>query len=72
MQVWSRFLNSDEGKRGMQYLRLACPKKDFKSDDDLIRNSVGFEFWQECLNAVDGLGFIPDKPERETEDRLDP
>lgn len=71
MQVWARFLNSPEGKSGLQYLRLSCPKKEANSDNDLIRNAVGFDFWQDCITEMERLGIVPEKPERQEEDQLE-
>lgn len=59
--VWSRFLNSPEGKQGIAFLRLACPNAGSGTDADLIRNSVGFDFWQKCLNELESLGEVPER-----------
>jgi hypothetical protein len=71
MQAWSRFLSSPEGQKGILYLRMACPRMFEKTDDALVRNSVGFEFWQQCLDKVEGLGVVPPRPEKPDDDTLE-
>ncbi len=61
---WARFLNSAEGQKGLLYLKLAFPRKSAENDADLIRNSVGFEFWQACVEEIEEIGNIVDAPER--------
>lgn len=63
---WARFLNSPEGQKGLLYLKLAFPRKAASTDADLIRNSVGFEFWQSCIQEMEVLAELPesqDNPE---------
>lgn len=66
--VWARFLNSSEGQKGMHYLRIAFPTDSAKTDADLIRNGVGFEFWQACVAELESIGDVPDKQERADND----
>lgn len=61
--MWSRFLNSKEGIAGLSYLRIAFPTKKASNDAELIRNGVGFEFWQACVAELEELGNVPEKPE---------
>lgn len=71
MMVWARFLASNEGQKGLRYLRLGCRRLPFEGDDSLIRNAVGFEFWQKCVDAMEDLGQVPKRPEKEPEDALE-
>lgn len=72
MQVWSRFLSSEEGQRGMNYLRLACPRLKEDTDASLIRNAVGHEFWHRCVDAMEDLGVVPEKQAPEPNESLEP
>jgi hypothetical protein len=65
MQEWGRFLASEAGTRGMLYMRMACPRLDPATDDALIRNSVGFEFWQKALDRIEQISEIPPRPIRD-------
>lgn len=58
---WSRFLSSPEGKQGLLYLKLSCPKTFGNDDNALIKNAVGFEFWQNCIDAMERLGDVPQR-----------
>lgn len=58
---WSRFLSSPEGQAGIQLLRMSCPRPPAKTDADLIRNSVGFDFWMKAIDAIEHLGDVPSK-----------
>ncbi len=71
MQAWSRHLSSPEGKQGLLYLRLNCPKMPEKTDDALIKNAIGFEFWQAAIEAIVKLGDVPAKPEKQEDDALE-
>lgn len=71
MQAWSRFLSSPEGKSGLLYLKLSCPRLDIKGDEALIRNAVGFDFWQRAVEAMVNLGEVPPKPEKQEDDSLE-
>lgn len=59
--VWSRFLSSPEGRQGIAFLRLCCPTAGSGTDADLIRNSVGFDYWQKCINDLEALGEVPER-----------
>ena len=61
--VWSRFLNSKEGQAGLSYLRIAFPVNKASNEAELIRNGVGFEYWQGCVAELLEIGDVPDKPE---------
>lgn len=67
--VWSRFLSSPEGRAGISFLRLACPSSTAVTDADLIRNSVGFDYWQKCITEIEGIGEITERPERAEDDQ---
>ena len=62
--AWARFLKSEEGQRGLSFLRRACPRSKQKTDADLIRNCVGFDFWHEAVDAMESLGEITESPEK--------
>lgn len=70
--VWSRFLSTKEGQAGLTYLKVAFPSAPAKSDADLIRNGVGFEFWQACVAEMEAIGNVAEKPERaDNDDQLE-
>jgi hypothetical protein len=71
IQDWARFLNSEPGRRGLNYLRIACPRRQEKDDATLIRNSVGFDFWHEAIDTLEKLGYIPPKQEKQEDDVLE-
>jgi hypothetical protein len=71
LMSWSRFLSSPEGKQGLLYLRLSCPRKTDQSDNSLIKNAVGFEFWQNAIDAMISLGDVPARPEKQDDDTLE-
>jgi len=71
MQSWSRFLSSPEGKAGMLFLKLACPRNREKTEASLIKNSVGFEFWQDAIEAMEKLGEVPARPEKQEDESLE-
>lgn len=71
MQSWSRFLSSPEGKQGILYLKLSCPRMSDKTDQSLIKNAVGFEFWQAAIDGINRLGDVPAKPEKTEDDSLE-
>jgi hypothetical protein len=68
---WSRFLNSPEGKQGILFLKLSCPKAFASGDDALIKNAVGFEFWQNCIDAMEKLGEVPPRNTPEPDETLE-
>lgn len=70
--TWGRFLKSPEGQKGLLYLKLSCPKVYGKDDPTLIKNAVGFEYWQSCVDAMENLGELPPKNEYEPVDTLEP
>jgi len=70
-QVWSRFLNSEEGQRGLAYLKLSCPRSKEDTEASLIRNAVGFDFWHKSIDAMESLGEVPEKPVIQEEDALE-
>jgi hypothetical protein len=71
MMAWSRFLNSTEGQKGLLYLRLGCKRAAGEGDNTLIKNAVGFEYWQKCVDALESLGEVPKRQEREPDDALE-
>lgn len=66
-----RFLASDVGMNALRYLRAACPRLSAKTDDILIRNAIGFDFWHNCIDALEKLGELPAKPDKPDDDRLE-
>lgn len=67
--VWARFLSSPEGRAGLAFLRMACPSNNAVTDADLIRNSVGFDYWQKCISEIEAIGEVPERPERAEDDQ---
>lgn len=70
-QEWGRFLSSPAGRNGLLFMKLSCPHLPPSTDEALIKNAVGFEFWQLCLTRLEQLSELPPKPEKTDDEPLE-
>ena len=66
----ARFISSDSGKRLIAHLRTSCPRINEKNDDSLIRNAIGFDFWQRLIDNLEGIQ-PPAKQDKNDDDQLE-
>ena len=69
--TWGRFLNSDEGKKGLAYLRMAFKRKGEKDDASLMRNCIGFDAHHELIDTILAIPPAPRRKEKQDDDQLE-